>query len=344
MPTAHDDKARYRAVAERDPDADGRFVYAVKTTGVYCHPSCAARTPLEKNVLFFENAEAAVKAGYRECTKCGTHPKRLQAQVELACTILQKENLSLSELARRVKLSPFHFQRAFKSMVGVTPKVYAKNMEHQRMRKELASTRSVTEAIYAAGFSSSSRFYASANDLGMTPSLYKKGAPRIELQYAFGRSSLGQVLVSFSDRGICGIFLGDHRMQLLEELRREFPKASLKQVASNLGDELIKIIKAIESPSQSLELPLDIRGTAFQVKVWRALSSTKAGETLTYASLARRIGHPNAIRAVANACASNRIAVLIPCHRVVRTSGQISGYRWGVNRKALLIERERVSK
>lgn len=338
---------RWERVLARDAAADGSFVYSVATTGVYCRPGCAARTPARRNVRFHADPAAAEAAGFRPCKRCRPDEpplaERHAAIVAAACRRIEQaeEALSLDDLASGAGLSPHHFHRLFRSITGLTPKGYGDAQRANRVRDALASGAGVTEALYDAGYGSSGRFYAAADaTLGMLPSTYRAGGAAARIGFAIGSSSLGRVLAAASDRGICAILIGDDDAALVEDLHHRFPRADIKAADPDFAATIDAVIAMIEAPGQGLALPLDIRGTAFQERVWQALRAIPAGETASYAELARRIGQPEAVRAVAGACAANRIAVAIPCHRVVRNDGTISGYRWGVERKRTLLARE----
>jgi AraC family transcriptional regulator of adaptative response/methylated-DNA-[protein]-cysteine methyltransferase len=340
---------RWRAVASRDPSYDGQFVYAVSTTGVYCRPSCAARLAKPENVRFFSSCAEAEQAGFRPCKRCrpdrpGLAQERA-AMVEEVCRFIEAadEPLSLGELSRKAGISAFHFHRIFKAVTGVTPKAYASASRARRVRSELVKEgASVTSAIYAAGFNSNSRFYETSERLlGMKPTDNRAGGANAEIRFALGECSLGAILVAASQRGVCAIFLDDDPDVLIRELQDRFPKARLIGGDKDFERMVARVVGFIEAPRLGLGLPLDIAGTAFQQRVWQALQDIPAGETATYAEIASRIGAPKAVRAVAGACAANAIAVAIPCHRVVRTDGSLSGYRWGVERKRALLEREK---
>ncbi len=339
---------RWQAVRERDSSQDGTFVYAVRTTGVYCRPACPSRLPKPVNVEFFAGPAAAEAAGYRSCQRCRPKEAPLAArQAELvaeACrTIEAAEHFpSLDRLAEQAGLSPFHFHRIFKAVTGLTPKEYAAAQRGKRMREELSGAGSVTDALYGAGFNSSGRFYAAADRLlGMKPAAYRKGGADTEIRFAIGQCSLGAILVAQSERGICAILLDDDPEVLIRDLEDRFPNAALIGGDRDFEDLVAKVVGFVEAPGLGLDLPLDLRGTAFQERVWQALRDIPAGDTVSYSDLAKRIGAPNAVRAVAGACAANKIAVAIPCHRVVRTDGALSGYRWGVERKRALLAREK---
>ncbi|MGB2712911.1 MAG: bifunctional DNA-binding transcriptional regulator/O6-methylguanine-DNA methyltransferase Ada [Vicinamibacterales bacterium] len=342
------DDRRWAAIVTRDRHADGTFYYSVKTTGVYCRPSCAARRPNRKNVAFHATRAAAELAGFRPCRRC--KPDREWPEQTHAATIAQICRLiesaptlpSLSSLARRASLSPYHFHRTFKAITGVTPRAYAAAHRSKRVREELRKgNKTVTQAIYDAGFSSGGRFYESSNQvLGMTPSDYRAGGGTTRIHFAVGECSLGSILVGQSARGVCAILLGDDPDALVRELQDRFPAATL--VGDDPGFERVvsTVIGFVEAPSRGLDLPLDIRGTAFQQRVWQALRQIPVGSTVSYTTIAKRIGAPQASRAVARACAANPLAVAIPCHRVIRTDGTQSGYRWGIARKRALLTRE----
>lgn len=338
---------RWISVRARDRAFDGAFFYAVRTTGVYCRPSCAARPPRPENVSFHATAEAAEEAGFRPCRRCQPDQPSLAlrhaATVTAACRVIEQsqEPPSLEQLADAAGMSPFHFHRVFKSVTGVTPKQYALAQRKRRVRDELAAGRTVTEAIYDAGYNASSRFYEKSQDmLGMTPSRYRAGGADSEILFAIGESSLGAILVAQSEHGICAILLGDDPELLLRALQDQFPKARLIGGDERFEQRVAQVVGFIEAPALGLDLPLDIRGTAFQQRVWQALREIPAGSTASYSEIAQRIGAPRAVRAVAGACAANALAVAIPCHRVLRQDGALSGYRWGVDRKRALLERE----
>jgi AraC family transcriptional regulator, regulatory protein of adaptative response / methylated-DNA-[protein]-cysteine methyltransferase len=339
---------RWAAVVARDPAFDGAFVYGVRTTGVYCRPSCPARLAKPHNVVFHATCEDAERAGFRACQRCRPNEASLAEQhaaaVAAACrTIEAAEDMpTLETLAGRVGMSPFHFHRIFRSITGLTPKGYADAHRARRVRDHLAgSTHSVTEAIYEAGFNSSSRFYAKSNEvLGMTPTAFRDGGADSEIKFAIAECSLGSILVACSAKGVSAILLGDDPDALARDLQDRFPNANLIGGDSAFEELVAKVVGFVEAPALGLDLPLDVRGTAFQQRVWQALREIPAGETVSYTELARRIGAPKSVRAVAQACGANRIAVAIPCHRVVRNDGALSGYRWGVARKRALLEKE----
>lgn len=342
------DDERWAAVQARDAGADGRFVVAVRTTGVYGRPSSSARLPKRENVEFFATPEAAEAAGYR-CSR-RAHGDQTSAAAERAalvaraCRMIEASEAPprLDDLAAEVGMSPFHFHRLFKAQTGLTPKAYSAAWRARKLREELSSPEtSITDAIYGAGFSSNSRFYEAADDLlGMRARDYRAGGSGAVIRFAVGQCSLGAILVAQSQRGICAILLGDDPDRLVRELQDQFPKAELIGRDGAFEQLIAQVVGFIEAPSIGLQLPLDVQGTAFQERVWRALREIPPGTTVSYAQIAERIGSPKAARAVAQACATNHLAVAIPCHRVVRRDGELAGYRWGVDRKRELLRRE----
>jgi AraC family transcriptional regulator of adaptative response/methylated-DNA-[protein]-cysteine methyltransferase len=341
------DEDRWTAVAGRDRRADGIVYYAVQTTGIYCRPSCAARRARRENVRFYSTGEAAERAGFRPCKRCRPNePPRSDARavaVAKACRLIETaDDLPvLAGLAKAAGMSRFHFHRVFKAITGVTPKAYAAAHRARRVRDQLSRSHTVTDAIYNAGFNSSGRFYATAVDvLGMTPTSFRSGGDGASIRFAVGECSLGSILVATSDKGVCAILLGDDPDALVRDLQGRFPKARLLGGDRGFERLVAKVVGFIEAPALGLELPLDVQGTAFQQRVWQALRQIPAGATVTYTEIAERVGAPKAVRAVAQACASNALAVAVPCHRVVRNDGALSGYRWGVQRKRALLERE----
>jgi AraC family transcriptional regulator of adaptative response/methylated-DNA-[protein]-cysteine methyltransferase len=341
------DDDRYAAVSRRDGSFDGRFFYGVRTTGVYCRPSCAARLALRKNVSFHFSCEAAEIVGFRPCKRCRPNEASQQERhaeiVRQACRLIDQaeEMPSLEDVAREVGVSPFHFHRVFKQVTGVTPKGYADARRAARLQDGLDSSGTVTNAIYDAGFNAPSRFYESATErLGMTPSAYRKGGRDTSIHFAVAQCSLGAILVATTDKGVCAISFGDDPDALVRTLQDRFPKAELMGGDAEFEKLVARVVGFVEAPGQGLDLPLDIRGTAFQQRVWQALRAIPAGTTASYARVAAEIGAPAAVRAVAQACATNTLAVAIPCHRVVRSDGALSGYRWGVERKRALLDRE----
>jgi len=344
---ATENDPRWAAVVARDPQADGQFVYAVKTTGIYCNPSSLARLPKPQNVEFFDNAELAQAAGYRPSKRAAKDQSDIAAQhaatVAAACRQIENaETLpALNELAEIAGLSSFHFHRVFKAVTGLTPKGYAAAHRSRRVRERLADGQSVTEALYDAGFNSNSRFYEAADQLlGMKPAEYRAAGHNNDIRFAVGQCSLGAILVAQSERGVCAILLGDDPHQLVCDLQDKFRRANLMGADQDFERLIAQVVGFIEAPAIGLDLPLDVRGTAFQERVWQALREIPVGSTASYADIALRIGSPKAVRAVAQACGANSLAVAIPCHRVVRSDGNLSGYRWGVERKRQLLDRE----
>ena len=338
---------RWNAVLSRDAGADGEFVYGVRTTGVYCRPSSSARLPRPENVVFFANAAEAEAAGYRPSKRAAADRTGLAEQhaavVAGACRlIIEAEGLpTLAELAAHAGMSPWHLHRVFKAVTGVTPKGYANAHRADKVRSKLTDSGRITDALYDAGFNSNSRFYeASTGLLGMSPTDYRKGGATLEIRFAVGECFLGSILVAQSTRGVCAILLGDDPNRLVEDLQDQFHSATLIGGDADFERLMAEVVGFIEAPKLGLNLPLDLQGTAFQQRVWQALAQIPPGTTASYAQIAQRIGLPSASRAVALACAANHIAVAIPCHRVVRSDGALSGYRWGVERKRALLIRE----
>ncbi|QOY96802.1 bifunctional DNA-binding transcriptional regulator/O6-methylguanine-DNA methyltransferase Ada [Massilia sp. UMI-21] len=341
------DEARWAAVQRRDRDADGRFYYSVRSTGVYCRPSCPSRVALRANVAFHASCADAEAAGFRACLRCkpaqAPLAERQAAAVAQACRLIDEAELSpdLDSLAQAAGMSRFHFHRIFKAHTGITPKAYAAARRTARLQQGLAAAPSVTDALYQAGFGSSGRFYeASAAALGMTPGRYRAGGQGETIRFALAGCSLGAILVASTAKGICAILIGDEPEPLLHDLQARFPRAELVGAEPGFERTVAQVLALVEAPRLGLDLPLDVRGTAFQRRVWEALRAVPAGATVSYSELAERLGMPNAARAVAGACAANPVAVAIPCHRVVRTDGALSGYRWGIERKRTLLERE----
>ncbi|MBC3948842.1 bifunctional DNA-binding transcriptional regulator/O6-methylguanine-DNA methyltransferase Ada [Pseudomonas folii] len=338
---------RWLSVLARDAAADGQFVYGVRTTGVYCRPSSLSRLPNPGNVVFFDSAEQAEAAGYRPSKRIATDQSHVAQQhaalVASACRCIEQAESapSLKALAQNAGLSPYHFHRVFKTVTGLTPKAYADAHRAKKIRQQLASGGSITDALYDAGFNSSSRFYAASDALlGMKPAQYRQGGHDTEIRFAIGECSLGSILVAQSQRGVCAILLGDDPEVLVRDFQDQFRHATLVGADDDFEQMIARVVGFIESPNLGLDLPLDMRGTAFQQRVWLALKDIPPGSTASYAQIAQRIGAPKSFRAVAMACGANRLAVAIPCHRVVRSDGGLSGYRWGVERKQQLLDRE----
>ncbi|WP_284960364.1 bifunctional DNA-binding transcriptional regulator/O6-methylguanine-DNA methyltransferase Ada [Citrobacter portucalensis] len=340
------DDDRWQSVVDRDVDADGQFVFAVQTTGIFCRPSCRAKHALRKNVRFYADAQQAQDAGFRPCKRC--QPDKDSAQqhrldkIARACQLLEQESpLTLDELAQQVAMSPYHLHRLFKATTGMTPKVWQQSWRARRLRDALAKGVPVTQAILNAGFPDSSSYYRKADEaLGMTAKQFRKGGDNVSVRYTLADCALGRCLVAESERGICAILLGDDDATLVADLHALFPAAQDVPADANFQQRVREVIVAINSRDASLSLPLDIRGTAFQQQVWQALRTIPCGETVSYQQLASAIGKPKAVRAVASACGANKLAIVIPCHRVIRGDGALSGYRWGIARKAQLLQRE----
>lgn len=345
-PTVTD--ARWQAVVNRDGRFDEQFVFAVKTTGIYCRPSCPARRPKFENTAFFAAPVDAEKAGFRACLRCCPNAQspadRRMSAVKKACTIIEsaEEPPVLGELADAVGLSPSHFHREFKLLLGVTPKEYAAGKRVKRLQNKLNAARPVTDAIYEAGYGSGSRVYESSKrTLGMTPAKYSAGGKDQTIRFTIAKSALGLFLVAATDTGVCCIEFGATRAALKQSLRQRFPAADLNEDEAELKRWVSEIATFVRTPTRGLELPLDIQGTAFQQRVWKALQAIPLGQTASYQEIAVAIGKPTAQRAVAQACGANKLALAIPCHRVVRTNGELGGYRWGVDKKDFLLEHER---
>jgi AraC family transcriptional regulator of adaptative response/methylated-DNA-[protein]-cysteine methyltransferase len=341
--------ARWKAVVSRDKCADGFFYYAVKTTGIYCRPWCASRPPRRENVEFFTTAEDVERAGYRPCQRCrpsdGKAGTESQQLVTYACRLLEQVDAarSVGQVANAVGVTSVRLQREFKKATGLTPKAYALAVRENRLRAVLSAQTSVTRAALEAGFASSSSgtfHQQSAKALGMTPRAYRSGGAGQRIRFAVGECWLGAIAVAATEKGICAIALGSEAMQLASQLKERFPQADLAPAGAEFRRWVTRVIRLVKRPELGLDLPLDVQGTAFQQRVWQLLREIPCGETATYAEIAQRLGEPKAVRAVASAIAANPLAVAIPCHRVVRTGGALSGYRWGVERKEKLLARE----
>ena len=346
-PDFTDTAGRWQAVQTKDRAADGLFWYGVRTTGIYCRPHCPSKPTKFENVTFHASIAEAETHGYRACKRCRPDRESMEehqaAVIAKACRLIEtaEETPSLETLASACAMSPFHFHRVFKAVTGVTPKQYAVAQRAKRVTEKLADDASVTSAIYEGGFNSSSRFYEKANGLlGMTPTAYKSGGKGQAISVSITPCSLGLLLVAGTQKGICSIQFGDSEGELMEGLRQRFPQAQIQTGEPQFEALVAETVAYVEQPTRACNLPLDIRGTAFQQRVWQALQMIPLGQTASYTQIANAIGHPEAVRAVAGACAANALAVAIPCHRVVRSDGALSGYRWGVARKAELLERE----
>ncbi len=347
-PTIGDEERHWQSVLARDAEAEGAFVYAVRTTGIYCRPTCPARRPRRENVAFFALPEAAEQAGFRACRRC--HPEQAVvrdpqiAVVQRVCRAIAanpEEPPTLASLGAEVGLSPFHMQRTFKRVMGITPRQYADACRMDRLKGELRKGEAVTSALYGAGYGSPSRLYERAPaQLGMTPAVYRRGGAGMRIHYTVAPCPLGLLLVAATERGICAITLGDADDALADGLKREYPAAAIARDESGLDNAVEAIICHLHGQEPHLDLPLDVQATAFQWRVWEALQAIPYGSTRSYGEIARAIGQPTAARAVAQACATNRVALAIPCHRVVRDNGDVGGYRWGIERKRTLLAQE----
>jgi AraC family transcriptional regulator, regulatory protein of adaptative response / methylated-DNA-[protein]-cysteine methyltransferase len=341
------DDSRWQAVLARDASRDGQFVFAVSSTGVYCRPSCPSKRPRRENVTFFRQPHQAESAGFRECLRC--RPRAIsgnprQESVKAICRYIERhldEPITLASLGAEFHQSPFHLQRTFKSVLGITPKEYANSCRMRGFRQSLKAGYSVTRAMHDAGYGSTSRLYSrTSSELGMEPTKYRRGAIAASIRYAFASSPLGRTLIAATDRGICSIQFADSDEELEQGLKHEFPFAIRRRDDQGLSELAQQVIERISGIESSAALPLDIQATAFQRRVWSYLQSIAFGETRSYAEVARAIGRPSAVRAVARACATNPVAIAIPCHRVLRANGELAGYRWGVKRKKVLLKME----
>ena len=346
MPTVADD-ARWQAVLARDGASDGKFVFAVSSTGVYCRPSCPSKRPRRRNVTFYRGPQEAESAGYRACLRC--RPKALaanprQQMVKAVCRYIEQhldEPLTLSQLGSEFRLSPFHLQRTFKSVLGITPKEYADSCRMRGFREKLKSGQSVTRAMHEAGYSSTSRLYSrTTSELGMEPAKYRRGAIAAPIRYTCQDSPLGRILIAATEKGICSIRFANADDELEQGLKHEFPYAVRRRDDLGLAGLTQKVLRHMHGVEIAESLPLDIQATAFQRRVWSYLQSIAFGETRSYAAVAKGIRQPSAVRAVARACATNPVAIAIPCHRVVRSDGATGGYRWGAERKEALLKME----
>lgn len=345
------DDEKWESIVYRDSTADGKFYYCVKTTGIYCKPSCSSRRPLRENILFVNDEVEAERLGFRTCKRCGAEIQaKAQRNAELVAEVCrhlenktqQGKVFCLDEFLKKNGVSRPHFYRLFKSLTGTTPKSYESSARARKLIENLGKSKTVTDAIYSSGFGSNGRFYSDSDQIiGMTPTQYRKAGLDTIIRFALGKCFLGDILVAATERGICAITLGDDPEMLIKDFQDTFPMAHLIGADPDFEQMVSIVVGYVEDPSLSLDLPLDIRGTVFQTRVWEALRKIPSGKTATYADIAASLGCPNAVRAVARACASNKIAIAIPCHRVIRTDGSLSGYRWGVERKQLILDREK---
>ena len=346
--TSSSEIRQWEAVLTRDARSDGRFVYAVRSTGIYCRPSCPSRRPKRESVEFYGGPDAAEIAGFRECRRCrpraGAPPAPGLEHVRKAATYIAAHAdapITLSRLARHVGTSPFHLQRTFSRLLGISPRAYQDALRAQRFRSDLRRGKPLTGAIYDAGYGSSSRVYEGRQiGTGMTPAEYRRGAEGATIAFTIVDSSLGRMLVAGTDKGLCSIKLGDRDAALEQDLRSEYPSAEIRREKGAFADWVRALVVHLDGRMPRLDLPIDVQATAFQWKVWRYLQSIPYGETRTYSGIAKDLGHPSATRAVARACAANRVCLVIPCHRVVSKGGGLGGYRWGVDRKRRLLQKE----
>ena len=337
----------WQAVKQNDKRFDGLFFTCVITTKIFCKPSCPARLPKRENVFYVKSQKDAEDKGFRACLRC--KPEEIGAvdeQVEkmlVACELIEnEEGVSLDVLGKTLELSPSHLQRTFKKIIGVSPKKYAERNRLEKFKSEIKKGSGVTEAIYGAGFGSSSRLYENASEkLGMTPSVYKKGGKGMKIIYTITDCELGRLLIARTEKGICGVKLGDSDEELFNDLKEEYSKAEISKDEKNLKKFTQIILDHLDGKTPNIDLPIDVRATAFQMQVWETLRKIPYGKTLTYSEVAEKIGNKKAVRAVASACAKNQVALIIPCHRVVGKNGKMSGYRWGIERKKKLLENER---
>jgi AraC family transcriptional regulator, regulatory protein of adaptative response / methylated-DNA-[protein]-cysteine methyltransferase len=342
-----DRSTAWRAVQRRDRSFDGRFVYAVSSTRIFCRPSCSSRRPTKATVEFFGSPADAERAGYRACKRCkptSSEPRRIERAVARACEYLTRhadEPITLASLAREVGVSAFHLQRAFKHATGISPREYRDAERRRRLATRLRQGDTVSRATYEAGFGSSSRVYERApRAMGMTPATLRRGGAGERIQFGIVQSTLGRVLAAYTERGVCSVAIGDDEGALERDFRAEFSEADIQRAGTTIHEWIAAIVRRIDGDRSPAEIPIDARGTAFQWRVWNALQQIPRGTTLSYGDVARKIGSPSAVRAVARACATNPVAIVIPCHRVVREDGDLGGYRWGLERKRELLARE----
>ncbi len=336
----------WKAVQNNDPRFNGAFVYAVNSTGIYCKPSCSSRLPKRENVAFFDSFETAENKGFRACLRCKPQSETVNPQTEIvlrACELLEtEEQISLEDLGAQLNLSAAHLQKVFKEIIGVSPKKYAEIKRLEKFKNEIKSGGDVTNAIYESGFNSSSRLYENVSaKLGMTPKTYAQKGKNMTINYTITDCDLGKLLVARTEKGVCAVTFGDDKEALKENLLSEYKNAEIAEDKANLKEFVEAILANLEGANKTLDLPLDLQATAFQMRVWDVLRKIPYGETVSYSDIAEKIGNKNAVRAVATACASNRVALVIPCHRVVGKSGDLSGYRWGVERKKAILDREK---
>ena len=347
MPAYNTEDERYAAVRARDARADSLFFYAVLTTGVYCYPSCPSRVSLKENTRYFETRQAALDDGFRACKRClsDVEPliERQRKLVESACHLIRESQGSrkIEEVAEGVAVSRYHLQKLFKKFLGLSPKAYANAARTQSIESTLSNAQSVTQAVFDAGYNQSSTFYAvGADRLGMSPKKYQRGGEGLTIRYGFAKTKFGNIIVAITQKGVCSILFGESQDKMVQDLQTRFKQASLQRDSASLESLLVTVVNEIENPQDRSAFTLDIQGTVFQEKVWQALQEIQPGSTASYLDIAKKIGKPKASRAVAAACAANPLAVVVPCHRVVRATGEVSGYRWGVARKQKLLAHE----
>ena len=350
MPSYSTNAQRWAAVVKRDRAADTHFFYGVISTGIYCYPSCPSKASLKENTVFFQTREDALKHGLRACKRCQSDDEPLLVRqagiVESACRLIESspESVKIDEIAQSVNVSRFHLQKLFQQFLAISPKAYAKASRAKDFERALATSESITRAVYDAGYDSASAFYAEgASRLGMNAKRYRQRGRGMDIRYGFGSSRYGKIVVGITEKGVCCILFGATQKEMLDDLQSRFSNATLLRDSEYLEPIVASIVNKIDSPESAIKLSLDIQGTAFQEKVWAALREIPAGATATYSEVASRIGKPKASRAVASACAANPLAVIVPCHRVVRAGGELSGYRWGVDRKRRLLKDEKDS-
>jgi AraC family transcriptional regulator, regulatory protein of adaptative response / methylated-DNA-[protein]-cysteine methyltransferase len=345
----HSEDHRWLLVQDRNQQADGEFVYAVKSTGIFCRPSCPSRRPRREMVEFFDNPVLAQQAGYRACLRCEPAERNAQlARIEAACRFIEKNldnPISLDQIAGHVGLSPFHFQRLFKKRLGISPRQYQQAQRSAKFKHALQKEARITDAIYEAGYGSSSRAYENGSDqLGMTPTAFRRNGQGVNINYTIIASHMGRLLIASTDRGLCSVKFGNSEAALLRELKAEFHAAHLERRDNELKPAVAGVKSLLAGMNINTDIPLDIQGTAFQQRVWNALRQIPPGQTRSYTDVAKSIGSPKAVRAVASACASNPVALVVPCHRVVQANGKLAGYRWGIERKAALLRKEALRK
>lgn len=336
----------WKAIVENDARFNGAFFYGVNSTGIYCRPSCSSRLPKRENVSFFDSLQTAESKGFRACLRCrpkdagAAHPQT-ETVLRAARFLDEDEQLSLADLSARLDLSAAHLQKIFKEIIGVSPKKYAQNRRIEKFKDEIKKGSAVTDAMYEAGFGSSSRLYENVSEkLGMTPKTYAKKGQNMKISYTIADSEIGKMLVARTAKGVCAVMFGDNESALMTEFRGEYANAEISENKDDLKDTVAAVLANLAGKNKTLDLPLDVQATAFQMRVWELLRKIPYGETATYTDIAERLGTPQSVRAVASACAANRAALVVPCHRVVGKNGKLSGYRWGIERKKKILERE----